>query len=262
LHNYESLIELYTGSSILTHDNVLYHACKEGEMNMAEDPIKLFSTRAERYPEPTDSDVALGAGRAALAAIPFVGGSITEILSLVLAPAVSRRRDTWLKELAEALEELERRVDGFRVDNLAQHEALVSAIIQATRAAISTHQSEKLEALRNAVLNVALSKTADEEKQIFFLNLIEAFSATHLEILRLFANRATFPASRREELRVRRAVTDPMVNDLNNQGLLVDPRPFVARTRESSESLTIGGWTLSPLGNEFLLCIAVPEQLK
>jgi hypothetical protein len=248
--------------ALFTHDNVLYHACKEGEMNMAEDPIKLFSTRAERYPEPTDSDVALGAGRAALAAIPFVGGSITEILSLVLAPAVSRRRDTWLKELAEALEELERRVDGFRVDNLAQHEALVSAIIQATRAAISTHQSEKLEALRNAVLNVALSKTADEEKQIFFLNLIEAFSATHLEILRLFANRATFPASRREELRVRRAVTDPMVNDLNNQGLLVDPRPFVARTRESSESLTIGGWTLSPLGNEFLLCIAVPEQLK
>jgi hypothetical protein len=26
LHNYQSLIELYTGSSILTHDNVLYHA--------------------------------------------------------------------------------------------------------------------------------------------------------------------------------------------------------------------------------------------
>ena len=45
----------------------------------------------------------------------------------------------------------------------------VSATIQAIRAAISTHQREKLGALRNAVLNVALSKTADEEKQIFFL---------------------------------------------------------------------------------------------
>jgi hypothetical protein len=191
-----------------------------------------------------------------------VGGSITEILSLVLAPAVSRRRDAWLKELADALDELERKVDGFRVENLAHHEAFVSATIQAIRAAIGTHQREKLDALRNAVLNVALSKTGDEEKQIFFLNLIETISVTHLEILWLFANPATFPAPRREELRARRTLTDPMVNDLNNQGLLVDPRPFVARTRESAESLTQDGWRLSPLGNEFLRFITLPEQLK
>ncbi len=229
---------------------------------MSESIQKLFTTRAEQYPEPTQADIALGTGRAALAAIPFVGGSITEVLALVLAPAISRRRDTWLKELADALDELERRVEGFRVENLAQHEAFVSATIQAIRAAISTHQQEKLEALRNAVLNVALSKTVDEEKQIFFLNLIETFSATHLQILRLFANPGTFPAPRREELRARRALTDPMVNDLNNQGLLIDPRPFVARTRESPESLTIQGWSLSPLGSEFLLFIALPEQLK
>jgi hypothetical protein len=43
---------------------------------MAEDPIKLFATRAERYPEPTDADLAQGVARAALAAIPIVGGSI------------------------------------------------------------------------------------------------------------------------------------------------------------------------------------------
>jgi len=106
-----------------------------------------------------------------------------------------------------------------------------------------------------------LSKTADEEKQIFFLSLIETFSATHLEILRLFASPATFPTLRREELRARRALTDPMVNDLNNQGLLVDPRPFVARTRESPESLTIadGGSRLSATNffSSFLHCFAV-----
>ncbi len=53
-----------------------------------------------------------------------------------------------------------------------------------------------------------------------------------------------------------------MVLDLNDRGLLVDPRPFVARTRESSESLTQAGWALSPLGNEFMLFIAVPAPLK
>src|ERR1700676_5480182 len=60
---------------------------------MAEDPIKLFSSRAERYPEPTEADIVQGTARAALAAIPFVGGSITEALSMVLAPAVTRREE-------------------------------------------------------------------------------------------------------------------------------------------------------------------------
>jgi hypothetical protein len=46
---------------------------------MVEDPIKLFSTRAERYPEPTDTDHAQGAARAALAAIPVIAGTITEV---------------------------------------------------------------------------------------------------------------------------------------------------------------------------------------
>jgi hypothetical protein len=53
-----------------------------------------------------------------------------------------------------------------------------------------------------------------------------------------------------------------MVIDLNDRGLLVDPRPYVARARESTDSLTLQAWTLSPLGNEFLLFIAVPEQPK
>lgn len=51
---------------------------------MAEKPIKLFATRAERYPEPGDADVVQGAARAMLAAIPSVGGPLTEILSMFL----------------------------------------------------------------------------------------------------------------------------------------------------------------------------------
>jgi hypothetical protein len=107
-----------------------------------------------------------------------------------------------------------------------------------------------------------LSKTPDEEKEIFFLNLIESFSVTHLEILRMFANPQAYPPARRTELRDRRQLTDPMVLDLNDRGLLVDPRPYVARTRESTESLTQAGWTLSPMGNDFLLFIALPAALK
>jgi hypothetical protein len=240
----------------------LYRNDNQKALLVTEDPIKLFGTRTERYPEPTDADIAHGAAKATLAAIPILGGPATEVLSMVLAPPVTRRRDTWFKELADALEDLEGKVEGFRIRDLEREESFVSAVIQATRSAISTHQREKLDALRNAILNIALSKTPDEEKEIFFLNLIESFSITHLEILRLFANPQAYPPTRRTELRDRRQLTDPMVLDLNDRGLLVDPRPYVARTRESTESLTQVGWTLSPMGNDFLLFIALPAPLK
>jgi hypothetical protein len=228
---------------------------------MAEEPIKLFASRAERYPQQTEADIALGATRAALAAIPVLGGSITEVMSLVLTPAIAKRRDRWFKDLAEAVEQLEDK-KSITIADLIGNEMFISAVVQATRAAIGTHQREKLEALRNAVLNIALSKSLDDEKQIVFLNLIETFSETHLELLKLFDNPAAYSAIRKNELRARRTLTDPMVIDLSDRGLLVDPRPYVARTRESSESLTIQGWTLSPLGKQFLSFIATPEQLN
>jgi hypothetical protein len=150
---------------------------------MPEDPIKLIATRAERYPQPTEADVVQGTARAALAAIPFVGGSITEVLSIVLAPAVARRRDEWFKELADALDQMESKVEGFKVESLAGNEAFVSAAIQATRAAASTHQQDKRDYLRNALLNIAAGKGLSEELQQIFIDAIDAFSASHMKVL-------------------------------------------------------------------------------
>ena len=158
---------------------------------------------------------------------------------MVLAPAVARRRDQWFKELADALGEVERKVEGFKIENLQHSEAFVSAVIQATRAAVGTHQQEKLTALRNAVLNTALGKSLDEEKQGVFWNLIEALSATHLLLLHFFNDRGAFSHERKAEFIQRRALTDPMVIDLTSRGLLNDPRPYAARNRESENC---AGW--------------------
>jgi|SRR5579863_612261 len=152
---------------------------------MAEKPIKLFSTHADRYPERDDLDVALGAVRAALAAIPYVGGSITELLSMVLAPPVMRRRDEWLMELADGLDRLKATVEGFKIENLADNEPFVSAVIQATRIAIGTHEQEKRAMLRNALLNIAAGKGPQEELQQIYLDAIDAFTLSHVKVLKL-----------------------------------------------------------------------------
>lgn len=200
--------------------------------------------------------------RAGLSLIPVVGGSAAELFSLVLAPPLERRRDAWLEGLYRRLKQLEEQIADFHFEDLQHNEAFVSSVLQATQAALRTHQQEKLEALQNAVLNVALGRTVDEERQLVFLGLVDIFTVTHLEILRLFASPSEYPSARRVELRERRQLTDPMVLDLNDRGLLVDPRPYVARTRESIDSLTVQGWTLSPLGKEFMSFIAPPRQIK
>ncbi len=237
---------------------------------MAEDPIKLFSSRAERYPEPDEADAAYGAARAALAAIPGLGGSITEVLSIVLAPAVARRRDEWFKELADALDQVEAKVEGFRVENLAGNEAFVSATVQATRAAAATHQQKKREYLRNALVNVALGKQKDELRQHIFLNAIEAFLPAHVQTLELIWrgsarkvpwDQQAIPMSQRNygtaigilnpELKGQPWLTAAILGDLRNRGFsnLVDPNASFPQ-----------GSLMTNLGIEFLNFVLSPED--
>jgi len=119
-----------------------------------------------------------------LATIPVFGGTAAEILSLVLEPPVTRRRDDWLRELAEAVDGLKAKVDGFKIEDLANNEAFVSAAIQATRIAVSTHQATKREMLRNALLNVAAGTGPQEDLQEVFIAAIETLSPTHMKVLK------------------------------------------------------------------------------
>jgi hypothetical protein len=118
---------------------------------MTENPIKLFASRSEQYPQPDETDAAQAILRMAISELPILGGPINEVLSLVLAPAVSRRRDQWFKDLADCFERLEKKFEGFKTEHLSDNEEFVSATIQITRSVISTHTQEKREALRNAL---------------------------------------------------------------------------------------------------------------
>lgn len=168
---------------------------------MAEDPIKLFAKRSERYPNPSDTDTLQGAARAVVAGIPLVGGSINEVLSVVLIPAVSQRRDEWLRELAVGLEQLEDKVEGFRVEDLVDNETFVSATIRATRVAIGTHQREKRGHLKNALINIAVGRAPEEEWHDLLMQLVDDLTPLHVRLLHYFdAPREFVSKERGEEL--------------------------------------------------------------
>lgn len=229
-------------------------------LRMLEEPI---ASRAEQYPKSDRDDVAQGVVRAALDAIPFVGGPITELLTLVLSPAVQRRRDEWFKDLADAVEQLEKTVEGFRIENLAKNESFVSATIQATRIALATHHQEKRGMLRNALLNIALGKAApNEDLQQVYLTAIEAFTPSHVKVLNFLwkgsrslqapiTNYGQAIESALPELRGQSNFLQYIMNDLRNRGFSNLSGPSAAHPQNPA---------ITNLGIQFLTFIAAPQE--
>jgi hypothetical protein len=58
-----------------------------------------------------------------------VGGSINELLSLVMGPAVSRRRVESLKELGDSLEALQKTVEAFRIKDLEHNGSSLCSLL-------------------------------------------------------------------------------------------------------------------------------------
>lgn len=135
-------------------------------------------------PQLSGSDVAHTLMKAGISAIPYVGGSIAEVIQLVLQPPIEKRRQQWLNELAARLHALE--VKGISLESLQSNEQFISATLHATTIAMRTHQQEKLQALQNALLNIATGQAPDEILQSIFLNMVDVFTEWHILILRLF----------------------------------------------------------------------------
>lgn len=184
-------------------------------------------------------DVAHTFAKAIVSAIPVVSGPASVLFDEVFRRPLDKRRENWLNMLAGAIEELQEKVEGFDICKLSENEMFVSTVLHASQIAQRNHQHEKLEALRNATQNTALSISLDENIQLLFLRFIDELTPWHINILDLFDdppawlkkhNRNTkildwggcsvileeaFP-----ELKNKREIYDQLTADLQSRGLL------------------------------------------
>ncbi|MGB7129832.1 MAG: hypothetical protein WBD59_03425 [Candidatus Sulfotelmatobacter sp.] len=234
----------------------------------------MTANEKDGVPERSREDVALTIAKAGLSAIPVVGGPVAELFGLVVTPALDRRREEWMHSVAGRLEELEGRVKGFRIEDLPKNEAFISTLTHASQAAIRTHQQEKLEALRNAVANVAIGSSPDENVQLMFVNLVDRLTPLHLRILRFFENprppeqHGTYPTRMHmigsparvlEEgipgLKGKQELYELVVRDLHSAGLFsVSSLGGTVTGQGMYESRT------TKLGDEFLRFITSPSE--
>lgn len=131
----------------------------------------------------TATDIAREVGRAIVSAIPAAGGPLQVAFENIFTSPIEKRKEAWLNQLADVIHEVQKRVSEITPEKLADNDAFVTVVMQASQVAIRNHQQEKLEALRNAVLNAALPNPPHEDEQMIFLRLIDQLTPWHLRIL-------------------------------------------------------------------------------
>lgn len=184
-------------------------------------------------------DFAREVGRAVVSLVPAAGGPLQVVFENFFTSPIERRKDAWLQQLADVLKEVEGRVAELTPEKLAENEAFVTVAMQASQIALRNHQQEKLEALRNAVLNAALSNPPQEDEQMIFLRLVDQLTPWHLRVLSVLNEpvqwmerhgvgnpgwgmgaTSTVLEHCLPELRGQRDTYDQIVRDLQSEGLL------------------------------------------
>ena len=194
--------------------------------------------------------------------------------SVFQAP-LDRRKQAWLEELAGVVSELEQRIDGFRPEALAENEVFISVALQASMTAIRNHQREKLDALRNAVLNSALPTSPSEDEQMIFLRLVDGLAPWHLRLLVFLDDPARWVESHEIELPFiggelsnvieacfpelvgRRDLYDQLLKDLQAEGLAAGGSYL--RGIMTSQGMIAS--RTSDLGKRFLEYISQPSDM-
>ena len=130
----------------------------------------------------TAGDKAHRVARAIIGALPLFSGTVLETFNALIVPPIEKRKAKWMIKVSEALAELQEKFD-LNVESLAENQHFISILLHASSIAIKNHQDEKINSLKNVLINSISSKSISEDVQFTFLNLINEFTPTHLKIL-------------------------------------------------------------------------------
>ncbi|MEG4329075.1 hypothetical protein QUB37_17810 [Microcoleus sp. AT3-A2] len=143
--------------------------------------IQKLEAQLEEIVRGSNADKDYNATKALISFIPAVGSGLVSFYESNVSAPATKRLNEFLKTLVLALAEIQDKLDG-----LAFHDpAFQTTLMYTLQIASRNHQEEKLEALRNIVLNAALPNAPEEEIQQMFLNWIENFTTLHLNLLKL-----------------------------------------------------------------------------
>jgi len=203
-------------------------------------------------------EIAQIVGRAMISIFP--GG--VELFNTVIKPQLNKRFEEFQELIFEGLKELNERIEELDTEKLSKNESFITTAMNASQAAIRSHQKEKLEALKNAVLNSALPNAPEDNKQAMFLSYIDDFTPLHLQLLSFINDYTSQRGSFRKQ--IEKAFSDLEANlyiyrsvlaDLDSRGLVI--KGYVGTEPNSTHKLRA---EITAMGIEFIDFISSPLE--
>ena len=145
------------------------------------------------FPEQAPGRFGYSVAKVSLAAIPFVGDALQEILERAIGEPLKKRQEDWFRQIGKGLQGLEERLDGFDPRSLGDNPEFVGIVYEATDQAMRAHDEERLEALQNVVLNTAAGIAIDDVLRGRFMDYVGRFSTSHVRVLKAMDNPKASP---------------------------------------------------------------------
>lgn len=120
--------------------------------------------------------------------LPAVGGGLSAIFGLAIQKPSEKRTRNFLAQVDSDLRAVEDKL-GCLPDELYESGSYSSALISATHIALLTQEPEKIEALRAAMLNIALTSSDDEAFNQMRIAALRDMTSIHIRVLDFFAGR-------------------------------------------------------------------------
>jgi hypothetical protein len=214
-----------------------------------EDPLK---------PHPDDELYKLLRGAAG--AIPVLGSFAQEMLQGVIADPAMRRRDEAIRDILERIQHLE-----IAIEELKKNTNFQTSFIQASQIVLRTADQEKIDYLKNAVVNSALAEDLSDTIRHIFMQRLDTLTTLHIRLLTFLDDPSKYPAPQGlisgglmnvieatfPALRGQQDLTKTILNELEQMGFASGTNPNVTMT---GSGLTARRTT--NLGHSFLEFIA------
>jgi hypothetical protein len=180
-----------------------------------------------------------------LPAGPLLGGFLE---SYVVSPAM-KRRDTFLGILVRELMALKSKIESVDFGS----PVFLTTFLHASHIAYRTHKEQKLEALRNVVLNSSIPSSVEDDVLVaIFLNWIDDFTELHISTLKCLHYLSGYTPDQLREyfpmLEQKRAWYNQVLKDLEDRGLISLREDYITTEEHDNHRPQWVGFPIAQIG--------------
>nr|WP_321982702.1 hypothetical protein [uncultured Cohaesibacter sp.] len=133
------------------------------------------------------TELTLSLSKAALNLIPFVGGSIAEVVDVLGGRKLREDQETFFRDVARTVNILCEKTEGLTPDKLGEDVRFRKTFRKLYEIAMETEEYEKLQMLQNALSNTWTNSTATYKHERN-LRLLQQMSLIHIQALKLVSS--------------------------------------------------------------------------